>query len=687
MGSESSLSGSSNRLGRQILPASALSWLVIALAFGSLSTNATVLDPGGYPLDHQESGQLIIKGPGYFQVRDPNTGQRFLTRYGAFHLDGEAYLVSVDRLRVQGCTGSGGTNVGDLRVIIEDDHWLVGLRFEATGMILLRLADGSQRRLGPILLAPEPPVEALRVVGGELYSVEGEAELVAPGSGAVGSLISGYHAQPEPPPPIPPRLTIHRGDLVDPNPGEITFTGPSSDLALRTPGFFVVRDPVTDERLLTRAGAFLVTADGDLATYGGDRVQAWLAPDFKQLGDLNVRPQPAGTRAEIVKWSVASDRKVVLRLADGSTQDAGRIALQHLDHPERLVAIGRGLYRLPAGLVLEPGDPAATGFKEIIQGALELSRIDQELARAREGLSFHEQGILLGTPKLSDLAIDGCGFFLLRRPTDGRLFATRAGAFEFDAEGYFVTRQMAYPVFGYGGTPYLGSWEEPTIPGLRLQGHVDPARTEVGDLRIPNPSGSTTSTSAEDLAPWMIDATGTILRRTPDGGESRAGQVLLQLFRDPFHLHPTDPETYGSGLYFTDLETAFPEPLLRAPGSGAAGFIKSGKIENLLTPDRPIESRPPDEHRIVISGAPGQTCLVEYHAGSGPWIPLEFSVLDHFGRRDLRGNLVKREWRPIAKPTTDPPPWVPLPQSLVTRDWEEVFSPVPHALFRVTQLR
>ncbi|MHB9007821.1 MAG: hypothetical protein ACYDC1_12900, partial [Limisphaerales bacterium] len=111
-----------------------------------------------------------------------------------------------------------------------------------------------------------------------------------------------------------------------------------------------------------------------------------------------------------------------------------RFGAFHLDHPERLVAIGRGLYRLPAGLVLEPGDPAATGFKEIIQGALELSRIDQALARAREGLSFLDQGTLLGTPKLSDLGIDGRGFFLVRRPTDGRLFATRAGAFEFDAE-------------------------------------------------------------------------------------------------------------------------------------------------------------------------------------------------------------------------------------------------------------
>src|SRR5215470_15087585 len=44
---------------------------------------------------------LAVKGDGFFVVRDPASGETFVTRAGDFHRDDEGYLVTNDGYRVQ----------------------------------------------------------------------------------------------------------------------------------------------------------------------------------------------------------------------------------------------------------------------------------------------------------------------------------------------------------------------------------------------------------------------------------------------------------------------------------------------------------------------------------------------------------------------------------------------------------
>lgn len=88
------------------------------------------------------------------------------------------------------------------------------------------------------------------------------------------------------------------------------------------------------------------------------------------------------------------------------------------------------------------------------------------------------QGALSTTGVETDLAISGSGFFVVKNPVDGRVFATRAGNFRIDDNGYLVSSD-----------------------GLRVQGLTGgtsstPAST-VGDIRL--------KTSAEIAAEWATN--------------------------------------------------------------------------------------------------------------------------------------------------------------------------------------
>lgn len=73
-----------------------------------------------------------------------------------------------------------------------------------------------------------------------------------------------------------------------------------------------------------------------------------------------------------------------------------------------------------------------------------------------------KQGELRETGNDLDLAIDGNGFFVLRK--DNQTYYTRAGQFEFDTEGYLIERSNKARVAGLGNGDKL---QDITINGLR----------------------------------------------------------------------------------------------------------------------------------------------------------------------------------------------------------------------------
>ena len=81
--------------------------------------------------------------------------------------------------------------------------------------------------------------------------------------------------------------------------------------------------------------------------------------------------------------------------------------------------------------------------------------------------TFHTQGGLQGTGRITDLAIDGEGFFVLRGVGDSHLY-TRAGSFGWDGSGMLVNG-AGQIVQGQRFDPITETWEQ-EITNIRLHG-------------------------------------------------------------------------------------------------------------------------------------------------------------------------------------------------------------------------
>lgn len=142
------------------------------------------------------------------------------------------------------------------------------------------------------------------------------------------------------------------------------------------------------------------------------------------------------------------------------------------------------------------------------------------------------QGSVQTTGRATDLSINGDGFFLVQ--SNGQTSYTRAGAFNWDADGNLVTPNGDF-VVGTDGNPVA----------------FDP--TTHTDAQI----GSDGSVSARNLSTGVLENVGT---------------VAVASF-----VNPNGLVAVGNGLYQpTDNSGA---PAVGAPGSGPRGYLQSGTLE------------------------------------------------------------------------------------------------------------
>jgi flagellar hook protein FlgE len=162
----------------------------------------------------------------------------------------------------------------------------------------------------------------------------------------------------------------------------------------------------------------------------------------------------------------------------------------------------------------------------------------------------------------SNLYINGSdGFFVVKNSDTGEEFATRAGDFTMDKQGYLVTNE-----------------------GYRLQGYTNEvasggAMSTLGDVRVnydpTNPPAGLTPGS--QYAGYKIDTDGRIKVTLDNNQTYDSGQVLLQTFTDVNMLTKE-----GNNLY-SNLNAAGPaggtvDPSI-VPGSSGTGKLKSGALE------------------------------------------------------------------------------------------------------------
>jgi flagellar hook protein FlgE len=157
------------------------------------------------------------------------------------------------------------------------------------------------------------------------------------------------------------------------------------------------------------------------------------------------------------------------------------------------------------------------------------------------------QGSLDATGTPTDLAVSGNGFFRVKNPGDGSEYATRAGDFRWDVNGYLVTSA-----------------------GYRVQGK-DAAGT-IGDVQL---------SSATNLQSVSVDKTGNVVEFYSDGTSATTNQILLQNYKDPSALTKEGNNLY-SGMEAASSTTGTTALLAdgsNAPTSNGLGSIQSGSLE------------------------------------------------------------------------------------------------------------
>jgi flagellar hook protein FlgE len=529
---------------------------------------------------------LAINGKGWFILREPLTGEIFVTRCSAFLVNSSGYLVFCNGLRLQGYNDPACSTQGDMMVNNPDaspDANIREIRFTSDGKLVIGLTDGTRMVRGQILLQNFRSPDLLTREAYKLYALSPEVGPLdqprPPSSGGLGELLSGwFDATPE-----PVRLSLLRsasqtGFLTQ---GLLTDTSIPTDLAIKRAGFFIVRDPKTSTLFATRAGMFLVDAEGYLITYDRFRVQGYSDYGLCTPGDVRIDSTGAPTTSDnavVTSFAFDLDGKVTVRLSDGTSFVRGQILLSTFAHPELMTPTNHGLY---TGVAQAQRLPSADG--QIRQGALELINVPEDLLDQRRTLSLFPYGSILFDTNVTHLVINGTGFFALRNPSDHTQYVTRRGAFELDNNGYLVNAE-----------------------GLRLQGYSDPELTTIGDMHID------LAAFPEGKASCSFDLFGRLTVRLDDGTTFVRGQILLQSFRESFLLRSN-----GSGLY-TNLDAAVPLPQPAVPGYGGLGRIIDRAMEEPASTEKlTLPSR--NGIRLIITGEPGRHWTIEAANHPGEW--------------------------------------------------------------------
>ena len=169
--------------------------------------------------------------------------------------------------------------------------------------------------------------------------------------------------------------------------GALSRTSVGTDLAITSAGYFVVKDPVSSNEYVTRAGDFTVDESGYLVTNSGMRVQGFDDSALTNIGDILIdttgMPATSDPTATMVSFAIDLEGKVNVNLTDGTQFVRAQLLLQNFSNPQGLMKEGNNLYSSigaagPLGGATSPTPAAAgtNGLGKIQAGALELSNVD-----------------------------------------------------------------------------------------------------------------------------------------------------------------------------------------------------------------------------------------------------------------------------------------------------------------------
>jgi flagellar hook protein FlgE len=195
--------------------------------------------------------------------------------------------------------------------------------------------------------------------------------------------------------------------------GSITSTGVTSNLAIDGNGFFIVNDPTSNEKYVTRDGNFTVDSSGFLVNSVGMHVQGFTAAGgvtTTTQGDIQIANTSATDTSAVQSYTIGSNGDVNILLSDGTQISGGQILLQNFTSPTQLTSVGNNLFNglANAGPLATPTAPTANGLGTIVSGSLEMSNVDlaselTALITAQRGFEANAQTVTTSNEVLQDL--------------------------------------------------------------------------------------------------------------------------------------------------------------------------------------------------------------------------------------------------------------------------------------------
>jgi flagellar hook protein FlgE len=172
--------------------------------------------------------------------------------------------------------------------------------------------------------------------------------------------------------------------------------------------------------------------------------------------------------------------------------------------------------------------------------------------------NLNTQGTITRTGVDTDLAVSGQGFFVVRDTVSSANYATRAGDFRTDGNGYLVTPS-----------------------GHRLQGYSDSGLSTVGDLKVDAAGRLDANNKPLSVSSFNFGSDGRLTVHLSDGSSVIRGQVLLQSFKDPAALVKQGGNLY-SGLDVAgqlDWSSGAGVPSSTGPGTIQAGSLELSNVD------------------------------------------------------------------------------------------------------------
>jgi flagellar hook protein FlgE len=162
--------------------------------------------------------------------------------------------------------------------------------------------------------------------------------------------------------------------------GLISKTGIASDMAINGDGFFQVKDPVSGDLFLTRAGDFIRNSEGYLVNSQGFRVQGYMDSSLTARGDIKIDDagKPEAITTSMTDYKIEKDGKIKVVLGGNGNFIRGQVLLQRVQDPDALIKEGNSLFSgmEDAGALAQIEVPGTNGLGEILGGQIESSNVD-----------------------------------------------------------------------------------------------------------------------------------------------------------------------------------------------------------------------------------------------------------------------------------------------------------------------